>query len=160
MPSTTPATSGADVQYSHQACATGGGDRGEATRRGARRCTPPCRSPCALRCPVASGHGSRDSARAPDEDLTAWASRRLPMSNSCPAHVAAEGSLEQRGGSELGARVPAAACMIALPRFLLSETETWIDMLRGMRVAWRGRPRGEVHGYAGQTAARCCISHC
>jgi hypothetical protein len=81
------------------------------------------RSPCAPHCPVASGHGSRDSAihpgciaahsipvREPDEGLTSPPIAEAQLSGACARGRfprAEQNTGRVRGGSELGARVPA-----------------------------------------------------
>ena len=137
-----------------------------------------CRSPCAPRCPVASGHGPRD-CRAPcspllpcsparagwDEDLTPRAPAACPRATAVrrmwPRKVPkSRGSAAPRVRTQNWARSGRRAGRGA-DEALVSEMWICFGERGGLPgVVWRGRGvAGGTHGYAGQTAARCCGNH-
>jgi hypothetical protein len=148
-----------------------------------------CRSPCALRCPVASGHGSRDNAAgqvaarlvlvplpacAPDGDERAdeGLTPGVPAPNPRPTGVRrmwprkvpkskgwAAWAAPRRAAGQNWAR----AFRRGRGRMRWGFGAGEVDMLRGMRVRSPGargqRVEGSCTGHAGQTAARCCSNH-
>ena len=151
----------------------GKGDRGESRRRGARRCTlrtPPCvahRARCAVQLLPGTGpetvevrlprtrtpcpeHGAPDE----DEDLTQRASDEQQLSVACgrgrfPRAARARRVRTGRARSGGGMHDRAAKIFAVRDR----------DMDRYASENEGGMARGGAR-FAGQTAARCCISHC
>ena len=154
----------------------GKGDRGEARRRGARRCTlrtPPCvahRARCAVQLLPGTGpetvevrlprtrtrtpcpeHGAPDededlTQRAPDEQQLSVACGRGRFPRAARARRVRTGRARSGGG---GMHDRAAKIFAVRDR----------DMDRYASENEGGMARGGAR-FAGQTAARCCISHC